>query len=729
MKISMLVSASVLAISCPALAAETAGDVAESGDIVVTAQKRSERLQDVPMSVSAVEARSLVNQNLLSLKDYASRIPGLTVNAATNRTNGIAIRGVTTGGGGNPSVAVLIDDIPFGGSGYAALAPIPDIDPSDLAQVEVLRGPQGVLYGASNLGGLVKYVTKTANTNELSGRVEVGGSTVRHGEEGWQGRAALNVPVINDQVGIRVSGFYRKDPGFIDNTQTGRKDANDAKAYGGRAALHLAPTERLTFDAAFLYQKLESNELGFMELGPDYRPATSSLGAFYTGRALTHSVGTSRSNTTQRLYSLRADYDLDFATLTSLTGYGQSRFNQQQDTTARFDSLLQLFGFPAATPSALTDRSRTNKFSQELRLASATGGTVEWLIGAFYTREKSQLDQLVDALPTAGPNTNLYTVVGPNNYKEYAGFANLTYRFSPQFDVQIGGRYAHNKQSVRSVADGPLNGGLSNNFADSSEGAFTWLVTPRYRFDQNNMIYARVATGYRPGGPNTDVPGIPLRFDSDTTITYEAGIKGSLADRRFSYDLAAYWIDWKDIQLQLTAPNQFQYFDNAGKARSRGIEGTLTFEPWSGTVLNGNFNWGKAELRDGLPAGGNYGLAGDRLPFSPKFSSNLAVDQNWDVGELLVTAGATLSYVGERKGAFAFTAAVPRMILRDYTTLDLRAGLRTADRWAINLFVRNALDSRGWTSGQLRSAPSAAQGYQVYVVQPRTFGINLSKEF
>lgn len=723
-------SLAALCVAEVALAQEQAASApADTTEIIVTAQKRNQRLQDVPMSVTAVEGSSLVEQNLLTAKDYAARIPGLTIDTGTNKTSGIAIRGITTGGGGNPTVAIVIDDIPFGGSGYAAIPPLPDIDPSDLAQLEVLRGPQGVLYGASNLGGLIKFVSKKADTKDWSGRVEGGVLAVHKGQEAIQGRASLNIPLATDVLGLRVSGFYREDPGYIDDTLIGKKDANRGRAYGGRASLSFTPTDRLNFNLSALYQNLKSDEPGFVELGPDFRPATAALGAGFEGRELTQAIATSNSLTEQRFYSLRADYEFDFASLTSLTGYGESRFNQLRDTTAQFDLALQSFGFAAGTISTLADTVKTDKFSQEIRLSSAGSGKVEWMIGGFYTNEQSKVNQLGIAQTAGGPSV-YYVVEGPSDYEEIAGFANLTYKVSDRFDLQVGGRYAHNKQHLVEAADGLLNGGASVHDGRSSDNAFTWLVTPRFRINDSTMAYVRVATGYRPGGPISAAPGVPADFfDPDKTITYDFGVKGDLLDRLLSYDVALYWIDWSDIQLSLSTPTGFSYYANGGKARSRGIEGSLSLKPWAGMVLGGNFNINEAKLRDPLPSGSNFGLDGDRLPFTARFSGAINVDQSWDIEDNRASVGVSLTYVGNRLAAFPISSAVPRMPLPDYTSVDLRAGIRNSSGWGANLFARNLLDSRGWTTGQLRTRGNAGGGYRAYVIQPRTIGLNISKEF
>jgi iron complex outermembrane receptor protein len=223
----------VAALGCGAAQAADATATGSVEEVVVTAQKRTELLREVPAAVTAVTSSSLQNIGAARLDDYVAKIPGLTVSnvSSANGTNQVALRGLTTGVGGNPTVGIYIDDSPFGASGGFGAFNVPDIDPQDLQRVEVLRGPQGTLYGAGSLGGLLKYVTAAPDPSHFFGRMEVDGSTVDGGSQGYALRAAANMP-LNEKVALRVSAYDRDDPGFIDNVKTGEQNVNDYRYYG-----------------------------------------------------------------------------------------------------------------------------------------------------------------------------------------------------------------------------------------------------------------------------------------------------------------------------------------------------------------------------------------------------------------------------------------------------------------------------------------------------------------
>jgi iron complex outermembrane recepter protein len=705
-------------------------------EVVVTAQKKSQDLQDVPMSVAAMDSESLIQQNLVTLSDIATRIPGLEYFGSMQ--SDLAIRGITTGGGTNPTVAVTIDDVPVGSSSYAGQSLTPDLDPAVLNQLEVLRGPQGTLYGANSLGGLIKYVTKEPDTEELSGRIQVDGESVAHGNQGAAGRGSLNLPVLTDRLGLQLSGFYRDDPAYIDDVYPGinKKDFNTNHIYGGRAALLVKVADQLTIDLSYITQHESSVGTGTEYLKQDYSPQTGDL-------QQSSLVGT--YGVDDHISSLRVNYDLDFARLTSVTGYSTLKDDSITDVTAEFGGLIPVLDAAAGFTANPSDRVLINnahstaKFSEELRLASQGSTQLEWLGGLFYTWEHSDTVQSPTAIDTAGP-LNIAAIAAPSTYAEVAAFADLTYHFTNQFDVQVGDRFADNHQTFSDNTSGPLiileYGKPTYDLpkGTSSENANTWLITPQYHFTPNLMSYVRVATGYRPGGPNVALPSIPEKtFGSDTVTNYELGLKGTLLDKRLTFDADAFYIDWHRIQLQETDPvSRSEFFANGSRARSTGMEGSVTFKPWEGMTVGANGAYTDAILTANLPTGPTsdiYALKGDSLPFSPRFSGNLAADQDWLLGGGWTGyVGGTLSRVGQRSGVFAENAGLPRLSLPGYTELDLRAGVLVTG-WTAQLFVRNAADKRGFVSGSLLNPTSAAAGYEVNPIQPRTIGVVLSKTF
>ena len=232
------------------------------GEVVVTAQKRSERLLQVPVPVTALSGAELVREHAVRLQDYAAAAPGLNLLSDRDGSTEIIMRGVTTGLEVGATTSVYIDDSPYGSSTSYALGALltPDLDPGALAQVEVLRGPQGTLYGASSLGGLIKYVTIPPSLTTFGGRVEADYSAVDGGGSGYGVRAIVTAPLITDTLGVTVSAFDRQDPGYIDNALTGAKNVNVTRVDGGRIALLAKPTDKLTINLSGLFQDLIPTE-------------------------------------------------------------------------------------------------------------------------------------------------------------------------------------------------------------------------------------------------------------------------------------------------------------------------------------------------------------------------------------------------------------------------------------------------------------------------------------
>src|SRR3984957_15499156 len=230
-------------------------------EVIVPAQKREERLQDVPVPVTVIKADSLVENNQTRLQDFYTSVPGLTVMPSTSGSGGsfqsVSIRGITTGVYTNPTVGIAVDDVPYGSStaiGAGGGMVVADIDPADLARIEVLRGPQGTLYGASSMGGLIKYVTVDPSTDATTGRVEANMNGVVNGAElGYGALCSINLP-LGDNLALRASGFTRQDPGYIDNVQTGQTGINEDRVSGGRIAALWRPSPSLSLKVSALYQ-------------------------------------------------------------------------------------------------------------------------------------------------------------------------------------------------------------------------------------------------------------------------------------------------------------------------------------------------------------------------------------------------------------------------------------------------------------------------------------------
>jgi len=730
-----------LAQAGPENAADSAGRSSSNSDrqatmvleeIVVTAQKREERLQDVPIPVTAINADVLAESNQLRLQDYSSTVPGFSVAPVTAAGNEqvLTIRGIGTGLGTNPTVGVTIDDVPFGSSTFTGgSATVPDLDPSDLQRIEVLRGPQGTLYGASSMGGLVKFVTADPSTAAFSGRLEGGISDTAYADAaGYNARGSVNVPLA-DTIALRASAFARKDPGYIDNPVYTLRGVNEDRAYGGHLAFLWKPSEEVSLKLSALYQRVKADSSNNADVpNPDY-PQTAGLAA----RQQIDLPGYGGYESKVQAYSATLNAKLGSVDLTSVSGYNINTTFSAAD-----------LGYIFQTPSAVFVYGESRKFMQEVRLSSSMGEHLEWLAGVFYTHESAPSTGnyfLVDpaSLQNAGA---LFDQTANGTYTEYAGFADLTVHVTDRFSVQIGGRESWIKESFGQVLDTPsLPPSISPDLTIKNN-AFTYLVTPQLKISPDFMVYARLASGYRAGGPNNS-PGVPLlSFKPDKTLNYELGTKADFYDHLLSIDASAYYIDWRDIQLNLVDTRTlFTYTGNAGKAKSQGMELSVEARPASGTRLAGWVSWNDATLSDPLPLdsfvlGGAYGASGDRLPYAAKWSANVSANQDFRLApRWTASIGGNLSYVGDRLGEFptppastlappAVPPIPPRQAFGGYATVNIHAGVRH-DSWAGNLFVTNAFNRQATLAGGLGGFPPYAFTY----MQPRVVGLSLMRQF
>ena len=692
-------------------------------EIVVTAEKTQERAQDVPMALTAVSAQDLTTNNQTRIQDYYMDVPGLTFSPGVFSTQLVAIRGITTGNAASATATVgfTVDDIPFGSSTWIF---VPDIDPGELARVEVLRGPQGTLYGASSMGGLIKFVTIDPSTRGVSGNIEAGTDTVQNGPSiGYSLRGAVNLP-LGDHLALRASGFTREDPGYIDDPTLDHRGVNEEHAAGGRVSALWKPSDALSVKLNAIYQDIRANGTG---------DVTNNRGILQQN----YVEGVGPYDRNAQSYGVVVNYRTGPVTLTSVTGYNIDSYYDSFDETSVFGQVLTLpyFGV-TGTPSY--NHQRTSKVSQELRLHAQLGPHFEALIGGFYTSEATPGYQRILATdPLTGAVAGLW-LNGPfrTDYDEYAAFADVTYHFTNRFDLQMGVRASEIRQKFNEVGYGPfvtvvLGAESSPLIVPEEHGRaspVTYLFTPRFKISEDLMVYARLASGYRAGQPNGAAPGIPPSSQSDKTEDYELGIKGETPGHLASFDASAYYIDWKDIQIALTqAATSLTYTGNAGSASSQGIELSGEIAPTTGLRLDGWVTVSDAKLTTAFPpaavSAGTYGASGDQLPYNARFSGHVAVDDEFPIrGDVDGFAGAEVSYVGYRYGAFTDSPA--RQYLPGYAKVDLRTGVRDQSlTWS--LYANNVLNRRGLISGGLGEAIP----YSFYYIQPRTIGLTVSKAF
>lgn len=711
-------------------ATPTSNDAGQLETVVVTAQKREQPLQDVPMSVSAVSGATLNDLQARDFADYAALVPGLSLNSDQPGLTRLTLRGQNAGGVGS-TVAVYLDESPFGSSTALLNGALDtgDFDTWDMQRIEVLRGPQGTLYGANSEGGLLKFVTNAPELNSFSVAGEAGGDFVDQGGNGWDGHAVVNAP-LGDKAAFRLSGFYDDVPGYIDDPVSGARNLNDGRKYGGRASFLVQPTDDLSIRLTAVSQLSAYDGTNMVDINPvTLQPMHGDLGQVR--------VVPEPSNFKYENYNATIDWNLGVFQVLSATSYGIVDADTVTDATPIYGGLGgELFG--GSPGASLDDDVDLKKVTQEIRLTSAATDRLEWQVGGYYTHETGALDESLNAVtPPIGPVLGLLIQpVVDSTYKEGAGFADLTYHFNSQFEIQGGGRFSSSSQTAtqstlyNSTLAGAL--GIVPNpqvvYGNSSDHVWTYSVAPGWHIDQNSLAYVRVATGFRPGGPNVLPPTAPAEvqreYGSDKTTNVELGVRTTQLDNRLSLELALFHVDWKNIQL-LEEVAGFGINANGGTARSQGVEWTFAYIPVQGLTFQWTGAYTDAKLTSAAPA--LNANSGDPLPYAPKWGTGVDAEYKRQAfGDFDGFVGASWAFVGSRNTDFASSAAAlpGQVTLPSYNTYGLRVGLENA-RYRLTLFGRNLSDSRGFTGYTSSGAPYST----VTVTQPRTIALVLAAKF
>nr|WP_232114021.1 TonB-dependent receptor [Luteimonas sp. XNQY3] len=751
------------AAAAPVLAQERAATAAEAAvtldSVVVTANKRVENVRDVGASISVIGERQLENMAASSLTDYAALIPGMQVQSSgTPGLTSVSLRGISALSSG-ATVATYIDEVPVGSSGIyqSAGSLMLDLLPYDISRVEVLRGPQGTLYGAGAIGGLLKYVTRPPDLVNEEFRAGVGLRSVAEGGQDWNGRIGVGVPLQDDRLGLRMSFARNGLPGYTDNAVDGRRDINDSEQIGGRAALFW-DGDAVDIDFAVLHQRIKADDRAVVALEPGtYAP----LGEAFEGRNWQRQPFSKELTLT----SLSVAWDLGWADLASATGWSETRTLDQIDTTVQFGEVADLLlEFPEPGSSNVRYSFDLDKITQEFRFSSKTGGRFEWMAGVFYTREDALQSQLAwlgqrDGSPLPAPFDAMFGTLAvidlPSTYKEVALFANASWRFGERFKLDAGLRQARNDQWFsQNVSEGIL-APIGDAPGASREDVFTWSLSPQFELAEDTMLYARVATGYQPGGPNVALPGIPPSVDSSMLASYELGLKSQFADRRVQVDVSAFRIEWDDIQVA-SSFNGIGGLVNGGEASSEGLELASQFRATDALAFGINAAYTKARVKNDfeatvIPQGDfdvvlNTGLAGDRMPYVPTLSWAATAEYAFMTAQgLSGQVGAVLRFTGERLNDTTERQRVtapgdPSTVLQEdvtaplrldsYRALDLYAGVGR-ERWELRAYVTNVTGEGGWSS--MTPAAGALSGTVAYLaavpIQPRTFGVEFDIRF
>ena len=722
-------------------------------EIVVTASKRDEKLHDVAMSVTALGADMLTLRQETGFLDWAAQVPGLSLQTSDAAFSRLIIRGENVGSVG-ALIATTVDDIPFFMSGAQADGAFfsANVDTYDLQRIEVLRGPQGTLYGAAAEGGIIKYVTNLPNLNKVEGDVSLGGQSVDGGSTAGNIKGMINLPFWDNKAALRVSAVESQIPGWINNPQLGESNINGGSSYSLRASLLVQPVADFTARVSVFEQHLRTTGNNDAQVvgaaaNPAAPPANqfASIGGFVNNQALP-----SEEDNSLKYGALNLAYDFHWATLMSATSYGRFNLHFTNDDSnlnlapgfTYGDFISSLYGQPALFK--VDQVEFVHKFNQELRLTSDAGNSIfghgfDWQFGGFFTHESTSLTQPFEALDATNPSSILTPAVGgaiiPGDYKEHAVFADFTYHFNTAFDLELGGRDTDVKQNSQTntfccILYGPSNTSFPAIF--TSQNSTTWSVAPRWHINEDTLVYARVATGFRPGGPNLPTPTLPNppSFKSDSTKNYEIGIRTDLFDKTFSIDMSVFYIDWKDVQILSivnTPAGPVGINGNSGSATSKGVEWNFEWRPIMGLTVGFLGSYTDAYLTADAPGLG--AMSGDKLPYVPDVQSTFNVDYKWPAfGEWSAFVGGSESYTGSRYTAFSPSVSViePHLKLPVYNTLQLHLGLDNG-HYNAELFGNNLNNAKG--IADYSNSGGANQTGLASFIQPRTIGIQVGYKF
>ena len=716
-------------------------EVTQIDEVIVTASKRSESEFKVPAAISAISERQLEAIGAEDFGDYLSTVPGVQFNKASADASVVSIRGVTTTNrvtDVQSPVGIFFDEIPLTDPFNSIL--IPDIDAFDAAQIEVLKGPQGALYGSGALGGAINYSPNRADASNFDARMETSGVLQKNGKLGGGAKGMVNLPIVDETLAVRAVGFTRYTPGYIDNVGTGREDSNASRVYGGRLMTTWNLSDSTTLSLANLYQHSHTDDASYVTEGLGDLQKTSGVPEVSTGEL--------------SINSLRLESDLGFANLIGIAGYQYKRYDKDDDITPQFSNA---FG-PVLTnallaPTVSARESQLNGYTAELRLVSPSGERFEWLAGAFYGDRRESIDVFYNALgldKVSNPITTLAQILLGNagtaigsmfdqthtlftadidtQVIETAVYAEASYRLAEHWKVSAGGRGFNNRVRGGYVASGIYEFATTGQATQTvttreSESGFNPKVSLAYTPDDSTLLYATYSRGYALGGPNlaaaTSRYDLPNSYGSSTLDNYELGFKTAMLDRRLILGLTPFYMEWSDVPLPLTSPDALVYFDNAGAARMYGAETSLTALPINDLVLTTGLTYLRSQLSEDYDPGNGQDVvpSGTTLPGAAKWQASFIATYKWQTWGLPTQLSLIDRYIGSSP------SVVQSGDIRQggYNTLSLR-GMLQWGAIGFELFADNLTDKRGVASKYV----NANYDVRDYIEQPRTIGMTLS---
>jgi outer membrane receptor protein involved in Fe transport len=773
-----LFTTTMLCTSGTAFAQETPAEQgAEDTDIVVTATRRAENLQDVPLAITALSTATLDQQGVTGFDGYARLVPSLSFRTSGPGFSNVYFRGVSSGENSNhsaslPSVGTYLDEQPI-----TTIQGALDLHIYDIARVEALAGPQGTLYGASSEAGTVRIITNRPDLASTYGEIRGELNSVAHGDFGGNVEGFLNAP-LSSNIALRVVGWYQHDAGYIDNipgsltfpssgiTMTNaplvEDNYNDVDTYGARAALRIELNDRWTVTPSIMAQRQRSNGSFSQEsgLGPlqvrQFNPEFANDRWYQAALTVEGRIGnwdlTYAGSYMRRRVDGAQDYS-DYAYFyDALAGYG-AYFYDNNNNLVNPNQYIEF-----------TDRYR--KISQELRVTSPADRPVRLVAGVFYQRQQHGIEQnyiidnIADAITVPGTDSNIWLTKQRRVDRDYAVFGELAWDITPQLTLTAGGRlyrfdntltgffgYSDGFSSSTGVAAcfGPpsVPGSPCQNLGvvgpggeigpkRSEDTGFIHRLNLTYRITEDHLIYATWSRGFRPGGVNRR--GTLPPYGADFVSNYELGVKTDWLNHRLRLNVAVYQIDWSDIQLSFLGPNGLTEIQNAGNARIRGAEFDFLARPVQGLSISLGASYNDAETTNAILA-----PAGTRLPITARLKGNARIRYEFPLSEgWEAHLQASGSFEGRRTRDLRLVQNEIYGDMPSYGTVDLTAGVEHRD-WSFEIFARNLFDSRGVTGRSIQcnelicgdALGQTAIGPKIYsfVTTPRTIGLRIGRRF
>jgi iron complex outermembrane recepter protein len=669
------------------------------GQIIVTASKRTQNQREVADSVTAFSGNELSRRGAQSFEDYIGCAPGVILQQAIPDLSNVTIRGVgtTTYGPdqGQATTGIYLNDIPLTDPSYAVS--IPDIDTFDLQRVEVLRGPQGTLFGAATLGGAVNYITNPVYLDTMDARVESSVNGTQHSSSvGYTVKGVLNLPIVTDVLGVRVTAIKRFDPGYLDNIGTGQRDSNSNDVEEFRINTLWQINRRVSVSFFSFYDRAES---------PDASYALPALGDLKRDTTIPE-----YTKFMTRINSLKVDADIDFATLTLSGARTEKKQSSQLDFTTYF-----------GPNASVVQNPTTHMTTLEARLTSPSGGAFEWLLGAYHGNMHENYPS--PAIENGQVRLDVTTDYVSNETSE---FGEATYRFSDQWRATLGGRFYDISLQTESILGAPAAPQISAG-REAARG-FIPKGSITYEPSGDLLAYALVSKGYRSGGVNLNIPPLagyptPATYGPDSLVNYEVGVRPSWFNHQLTLDSTLFFINWTDIQLRLGRPDGYAYATNASGAHNFGLENALNWRPTTNLQSQLNVTYLRAQISKTTDLGNGVVLPqGARIPGAPHWSASGLATYHWNIEyEPFVTVSAR--FLSGAQSLFAVKGAQSLPIM-NYGAFDLRTGIKV-NQYDFSFYIQNVADRRGVTAASYGGTGPDPNANRVFYIQPRTVGLRL----